>query len=95
MIPTDCIPNGDEMVIEVFTIPDRLGRCMFNLYWNVEHIPGHPEPKKHMVRGQCFFAPPSEYTKKNKIGRLIDRGFNRTINYDHPTKPPTAKACVS
>ena len=87
MIPADCIPEGDGMIMEVFNIPDRLGRCMFNLYWNVGHIPGHPEHGDHRVRGQCFFSSPGEYRKKYKIVRVIDRLHSRTINIDNPPTP--------
>lgn len=79
MIPDDCIPEDNAMIMEVFGLPDRMGRCIFNLYWNVDYIPGHPNPSPHMVRGQCFFAEPSEYREKHKITRLIDRMHSRTI----------------
>ena len=70
MIPEDCIPTGNEIIMEVFTIPDRRGRCMFNLYWNVKYIQGHPSPKQNMTRGQCFFAVPGDHTKNKTIDRM-------------------------
>ena len=69
MIPEDCIPTGNKIIMEIITIPDKLGRCMFNLYWNVKYIPGHPSPKENMTRGQCFFAVPSEYDRDKTISR--------------------------
>lgn len=78
MIPADCEPQAeDEVVIEILAGPDSLGRHSFDLYWRTSYIPGHPNPRPRMTKGQCFFGAIQPHYDKNKKTRTVDRRLKK------------------
>jgi len=61
-IPSDCLPVGDERVMEILDGPNKYGEVTFFLYWNGTGEFTGP-------RGQIFLSNPA----KHKADRVIDR----------------------
>jgi hypothetical protein len=82
VIPADCIPADGEVVCEVESGPDGMGRHRFFLYWLISYQPiTAPEAKPvrpgRWVRAQCFHAELAGYRRRTTADgntwRLIDR----------------------
>jgi len=77
MIPFNCEPRSkNEVVLEYLEGPDKQRKYHYCLYWQTDYIPGHPNPKPVMVRGQHFFADPAEDLKRPHI-REVDHRLKR------------------
>lgn len=79
--PSDCLPlERDEVVCEVHTQPDSLGRRRFTLYWLATYNPSVPvstRPDGLFLRGQVYFSYVEGYKVRHiahgHAFRIVDR----------------------
>lgn len=57
-------PQNDEVIIEIMSSPDSMGRQMFRAYWRADNI--GPTCNQRGVRGQVFHTPVDHFTAREQ-----------------------------
>ena len=71
-----------EVLYQIHSKPDNLGRVSFTKHWLTDYRPGHPEqeydPEGRLPKSQCFFAqvePRIRLSKRNGFKVRVSHGL--------------------